>query len=465
MASKFLFSWFLASNLLLGFLLILFDLLRTPFDSEIEELRTESGSEEILDPNLTNVDQTKYEEEDVDEGVRTPFDNEFTDEEKLDDKDTMDDEEDDEVFKELYEDVNVNVEKSSSVSFDFTSKFRNLENPSPTDNEIESLMETSAPHATEIPELTSSFTTTTPPPHPFFNPLLQQQKPTISTPTYTNPTVILPEIPNFTSVFKFDQRYLASKMKEAVNVAVQLQTNKLREEAQAENKTAYIVAASLLEFELKKILIDKIEANKSIDRSDNQKNLYNALVESYNSDKDILTSYGDVVLLKRGRDNRDKDEETSLDQTEGRREGNMVTKANWIKKPERPLTLDPDWSKRRQIDFRPPQTWITQAALAEEPPTSFDEFNDTSFNFSAFALNRLQISNLTREILVGLAFNLLKGIFKSITELEYHLEECSKATAKLLDWHNLENKLCLFDLRKPFSLIQDHQGRQIIPKD
>nr|GEW95855.1 retrovirus-related Pol polyprotein from transposon TNT 1-94 [Tanacetum cinerariifolium] len=106
-------------------------------------------------------------EEDVDKGVRTPFDNEFTDEEKLDDEETLDDKEDDEVFKELYEDVNVNLEKvdadmtdanelvqSSSVSFDFTSKFLNLKNPSLVDNKIASLMETLAPHATAIPELT-----------------------------------------------------------------------------------------------------------------------------------------------------------------------------------------------------------------------------------------------------------------------------------------------------------------------
>nr|GFC70105.1 hypothetical protein [Tanacetum cinerariifolium] len=44
--------------------------------------------------------------------------------------------------------------QSSSVSFYFTSKFINLKNPSPTDNEIASLMETSASHATAIPELT-----------------------------------------------------------------------------------------------------------------------------------------------------------------------------------------------------------------------------------------------------------------------------------------------------------------------
>nr|GEW68852.1 hypothetical protein [Tanacetum cinerariifolium] len=41
----------------------------------------------------------------------------------------------------------------------------------------------------------------------------------------------------------------------------------------------------------------------------------------------------------------------------------------------------------------------------------------------------------------------------------------SKAITKCLDWHNPKNKPYLFDLRKPLSLIQDHRGRQIIPKD
>ncbi|GJX20741.1 hypothetical protein Tco_0223418 [Tanacetum coccineum] len=54
-----------------------------------------------------------------------------------------------------------------------------------------------------------------------------------------------------------------------------------------------------------------------------------------------------------------------------------------VNKPERPPTPDPDWSKRRQVDFRPPQTWISQVAHVKEPPTLFDELNDTSFDFSA----------------------------------------------------------------------------------
>nr|GEX93534.1 hypothetical protein [Tanacetum cinerariifolium] len=138
--------------------------------------------------------------------------------------------------------------------------------------------------------------------------------------------------------------YIASKMKEAVDVAVQLQTNKLKEEAQAKNQeflnqiencvtesleaevlvrstnqpqTSYAIAGSLSEFKLKRILIDKIMENQSVNRSDIQKNLYNALVESYNSDKYIFSSYGDVVTLKRGRDDQDKDKDPSTGSNRG----------------------------------------------------------------------------------------------------------------------------------------------------
>ncbi|GJW27441.1 hypothetical protein Tco_0044316 [Tanacetum coccineum] len=54
-----------------------------------------------------------------------------------------------------------------------------------------------------------------------------------------------------------------------------------------------------------------MEENNSIDRSDVQKNLYKALLEAYNYDKDLLSSYGEVVTLKRGHNDQDKDKEPS----------------------------------------------------------------------------------------------------------------------------------------------------------
>ncbi|GKE73145.1 hypothetical protein Tco_1535186, partial [Tanacetum coccineum] len=148
-------------------------------------------------------------------------------EEKIDDEKMMDDDEDDEVTKELYEDVNVNLGnedtkmtnvdqvldtqkvdepvQSSFVSSDFTRKLLNLENPSPADNEIASLMEISAHHATTVPEITSSFTTTIPPPLSFFNPLLQQATPT-STSITSEAKILFPSLPHFLFVFRFNDR-------------------------------------------------------------------------------------------------------------------------------------------------------------------------------------------------------------------------------------------------------------------
>ncbi|GKB75034.1 hypothetical protein Tco_0936446 [Tanacetum coccineum] len=152
-------------------------------------------------------------------------------------------------------------------------------------------------------------------------------------------------------------------MNEDIKTALQLQSDKLREEAQAENedflnklddnikkiikeqvkeqvkaevskilpkiektineqleaevmtrsstesKTSLAIAANLSELELKKILIEKMESNKSINRSNEQKNLYNVLVEAYESDKLILDTYGNTVSFKRRRDDEDKDKE------------------------------------------------------------------------------------------------------------------------------------------------------------
>ncbi|GJW89272.1 hypothetical protein Tco_0164612 [Tanacetum coccineum] len=348
-------------------------------------------------------------EEISDQKVSTPPDYELTEEdENQQDDDTMGGEQEDEEDEELYGDLNINLnrrdaemtdaqinqeteeahvtltteppvvqQQSSSVSSDLVAKFIN---PSP-DTGIDSLLNQNV----AVSVTPSSDTTIPQPPIPIIQP---QQQTHVSTTTTTISTTTLPEIPNFASLFGFERRvssleielsefkqtnqfaealssipgivdnYLTSKMKDEVNVAIQLKSDKLREEAQAENQdflnsldsnmkriikeqvkaktskimtkvekyvtetlgaevlvrstnqpqTSYAVASSLSEFELKKILMDKMEENKSIDRSDVQKNLYRALLKAYNSDKDLLSSYGEVVTLNRGRDDQDKDE-------------------------------------------------------------------------------------------------------------------------------------------------------------
>nr|GEZ07572.1 hypothetical protein [Tanacetum cinerariifolium] len=67
------------------------------------------------------------------------------------------------------------------------------------------------------------------------------------------------------------------------------------------SRTSYAVTADLSEMELKKILIEKMEGNKSIQRFDEQMYLYKSLVEAYEADKIILDTYGERVILKRRR--------------------------------------------------------------------------------------------------------------------------------------------------------------------
>ncbi|GJT22334.1 hypothetical protein Tco_0892271 [Tanacetum coccineum] len=88
-------------------------------------------------------------------------------------------------------------------------------------------------------------------------------------------------------------------------------TDVLVNESSKEAKTSHAVAANLSELELKKILIDKMEANNSINRSDTQRQLYKALVDAYEADKILLDTYGDTVTIKRPRDGADDDQEPS----------------------------------------------------------------------------------------------------------------------------------------------------------
>ncbi|GJX97146.1 retrovirus-related pol polyprotein from transposon TNT 1-94 [Tanacetum coccineum] len=289
-------------------------------DSEDED--DENDSDDLSDEgddNNDGDDDDDANDDDKQEGDDMNDDDEETDkeEERFDDEEMMNDDEDDEVTKDLYEYVNVNLGnedtkmtnadqgaleqqnvsqeygfeqeeedthvtftpvldtqkadklvQSSFVSSDFTSKLLNLENPSPADNEIASLMETSAHHATAVPENTSGFTITIPPPPPFFNPILQQATPT-PTPITFEATTLFPSLLDFSFVFRFNDRvtnlekhrseikqvdqyaqyisyipaivdrYMDNKLGEAINKAILAYKLDCKQEAQDE-KNAYI---------------------------------------------------------------------------------------------------------------------------------------------------------------------------------------------------------------------------------
>ncbi|GJT10575.1 retrovirus-related pol polyprotein from transposon TNT 1-94 [Tanacetum coccineum] len=259
---------------------------RTKSDDKGDDFVYPNLSTYIADDQEKEKEKEKEDDDDVtsDQKVLTPPDYELTKEdENQQDDDTMGEEQSDEDNEELYGDLNINLNRSdaeirdaqtnleteeaqvtlttkppvvqpqcSSASSNLVAKFINPF----LDTGIDSILNPNA----AVSVTPSSATIIPQPPIPIIQP---QQQTHDSITTTTIPITTLPKIPNFASLFGFDRRvssleielfelkqrnqfaeaiasipgiidnYLTSKMKDEVNVALQLKSNKLREEAQA----------------------------------------------------------------------------------------------------------------------------------------------------------------------------------------------------------------------------------------
>nr|GEZ12564.1 hypothetical protein [Tanacetum cinerariifolium]GEZ13214.1 hypothetical protein [Tanacetum cinerariifolium] len=81
---------------------------------------------------------------------------------------------------------------------------------------------------------------------------------------------------------------------------------------------------------------------------------------------------------------------------------------DWFKQPLRPPTPNLEWNKRQVVLDQPEQPWFNQMIFATKDPLTFNDLMATPIEFSKYVLNRLKIDNLTQDILLGPAFNLLK---------------------------------------------------------
>nr|GFA58574.1 hypothetical protein [Tanacetum cinerariifolium] len=290
---------------------------------------------------------------------------------------------------------------------------------------------------------------------------------------------------------------IMTRIEESVNATLEAE---VLTRSSHSSRTSYAIAAYLSEMELKKILIEKMEGNKSIQRSDEQRNLYKALVEAYDADKAILDTYGDSTILKRRREDDDQEGPSAGSNRGSKRqkEGGEHASAST------PSEKATEGVGRSTTGFQSRQMSASESAFAkepvqttcqmEEPPhpvfetgaedqpivqtsqhpecelakqadsrSSFNELLDTSIDFSNFIMNWLCIDTLTFELLAGPTYELMMGSCTSLTELEYHLEEVYKATTDKLDWVNPEGQQYPQNLLQPLSLISDNRGRRVIP--
>ncbi|GJV72232.1 hypothetical protein Tco_1492227 [Tanacetum coccineum] len=342
-------------------------------------------------------------------------------------------------------DIATGIQMDSSVSSDLVSKFIN---PSP-DTGIDSILNLNA----AVSVIPSSATIIPQTPIPIIQP---QQQTYDSTTTITIPTTTVPEILNFASLFGFKHRvsslesdlsklkqtnqfakalssipgivdkYLATKMKDYV--AVQLKSDKIREESQVENQD----------------FLNSLDSNmkRIIKESDVQKNLYRALLKAYNSDKDLLSSYGDA-RQRSGKEESSKEvtqkKSKSTSSSKGNDDVSLIREATDVDErlwnPSGSRTPDREWNQTKMVDDRPPQQWMTKLAQASGTTSLFNEFMATPINFSTFIMNWLNIQNLTQDLLTGPTYDLIKG------------------------------RPYPHDLSKPLPLNPDARGRLIIPYD
>nr|GFA63571.1 hypothetical protein [Tanacetum cinerariifolium]GFA64725.1 hypothetical protein [Tanacetum cinerariifolium] len=220
------------------------------------------------------------------------------------------------------------------------------------------------------------------------------------------------------------QKIIKEQVKEHVKVQVSKILPKIEktmnEQLEAEvltrssksSKTSYDVPADLSTMELKKILIKKMESNKSIQRSDEQRNLYKALVDAYESDKIILSTYGGTITLKRRRDDADKKEEPSAGSDQGSKRRRERKEPESTSAPKEKATKTTGKSTQGSKSH---QKTTSEPALAEEPMQTTQDLEEPSHQeFETFNRESARDVYLKRRII-------------SVTELQ------------IVKWHNYKH--------------------------
>ncbi|GJU73653.1 hypothetical protein Tco_1265058 [Tanacetum coccineum] len=196
-------------------------------------------------------------------------------------------------------------------------------------------------------------------------------------------------------------------------------------------KSTYEAASSLIEFELKRILIDKMDEMYSlkISRKDKDKDedpstrsdrglkkrktrkdaeptkgpkAKESQSGSSKGDKSQSKYFGKFVQSEEPEfevvdSDMPQDQEENLGNDDEEPKGKVASKRDWFTKPKRPQDpTDPDWNDGKTPQQGPTQSWLmTLASSADKPSKTFDELMSTPIDFSAYIMNGVKISNLT----------------------------------------------------------------------
>ncbi|GJR10530.1 hypothetical protein Tco_0793182 [Tanacetum coccineum] len=220
-------------------------------------------------------------------------------------------------------------------------------------------------------------------------------------------------------------------------------------------KSTYEAASSLTKFELKKILIDKIDESQSYLTTAKHKECYDGLIKSYDLDKSLFSTYDKVYSLKRSRKDKDKDEYPSAGSDRGlkKRKTSKDTEPTTGPKTKESKFGSSKGAKSQSKSFgKSVQSEEPEFEVANSDMTQDQEENPSNDDEEP----KRKVASKRP------AFKLLKGTCTNFAKLEYEFEECYKALSEKLDWENPEGGDYPFGLTKPLPLVMNGY-HQMVP--
>nr|GFB76841.1 hypothetical protein [Tanacetum cinerariifolium] len=237
------------------------------------------------------------------------------------------------------------------------------------------------------------------------------------------------------------------RIKESVNT--QLKAEVLTRSSHS-SRASYAVAADLSEMELKKIIIDKMEGNKSIqesailkrrreddddqdgpsagsDRGSKRRREGREHASASTPSKPVTTSAGRSTTGTQSRQMSASEsafteepmqttcqiEEPSHSVFETCAEDQPIVQTyqhpEWFSQPRKPPTPDRDWNKTLPAVQGNAQSWISTLAKQTDARSSFNKLLDTPIDFSNFIMNRLDVDTLTPELPASPTYELMRG--------------------------------------------------------
>nr|GEW93759.1 hypothetical protein [Tanacetum cinerariifolium] len=199
-----------------------------------------------------------------------------------------------------------------------------------------------------------------------------------------------------------------------------------------------------------------MESDKSIYISDKQRNLYEALVDTYEYKE---PSAGSNRGSKRRQDRKEPESTSAPKEKTSKTTGKLTegSKSYHKSASESAPAEEPMYTTK---DLEEPTHQEFDTCATDDLPLM-----DTPLDFSTFVMNRLKVDTVTSKLLAGLTYELMKRSCKSLVELEFFLKEVYKATTNQLNWNNPDGQQYRHDLRKPLPLIPTSRGRRVIPFD